>query len=144
MRSLLETVALVLGLAACASSHESGSVPAAIDACRDCVADASPADGGWTTLGERPCPKASSLTYENFGAPFFLTWCEGCHSTKIPEGSRQNAPLTMNFNTLDDVRAHKDRIWARAADSNSTMPPAGGPSANDRAMLGEWLACGAP
>jgi hypothetical protein len=32
----------------------------------------------------------------------------------------------------------------RAADHNVTMPPVGGPEADERSALGEWLACGAP
>jgi hypothetical protein len=32
----------------------------------------------------------------------------------------------------------------RAADQNATMPPAGAPGEDERTLLGEWLACGAP
>ena len=154
MRSSRDRVMAWIGAAALASlvacggggsSGEAGGAPAAASAT---TASPDPIDAGsdaaWTSLAERPCPQGSTLTYEDFGAPFFLTYCEGCHSTAMPEGSRQNAPIAVNFNTLDDVRAHKDRIWARAADTNATMPPSGGPSTKDRALLGEWLACGAP
>jgi hypothetical protein len=103
------------------------------------------ADGGaYKSLSERPCPAGSALDYDNFGGPFILTWCAGCHSSALPAGSRQNAPASVNFDHVEDVRALAPRIWARAADGNAQMPPAGGPSAADRALLGEWLACGAP
>jgi hypothetical protein len=48
------------------------------------------------------------------------------------------------LDTLEDARAWADRIWVRAADHNATMPPVGGPEADERSALGEWLACGAP
>jgi hypothetical protein len=100
--------------------------------------------GPWGSLKERPCPEESYLTYDDFGGPFLLTWCDGCHSVDLPDGSRQGAPLGVDFDTIDDVRRQKKRIWARAGDQNDTMPPIGGPDEEERALLGEWLACGAP
>jgi hypothetical protein len=38
-----------------------------------------------------------------------------------------------------------DRIFARAAGDNTSMPPGpDDPPEAERAMLAEWLACGAP
>jgi uncharacterized membrane protein len=111
---------------------------------RDTAVSDSPATPSAASLGERTCPDDSKLDYDSFGAPFFLTWCIGCHSSNLREGARQKAPLGIDFNSRDDIRKHKDRIWARAGDSNTSMPPAGGPSTEERARLGEWLACGAP
>lgn len=101
-------------------------------------------EGPWNSLDERPCPDDSFLTHENFGGPFLLNYCTGCHHTGVPADLRQGAPLEINFDTLDDVRGHADRIWFRAADQNATMPPLGAPGEDERALLGEWLACGAP
>lgn len=95
-------------------------------------------------LSERPCPEDSVLTYDDFGGPFVLSWCTGCHASGLPEGERQGAPAFSNFDTLEDIRAAAARMWARSGDHNLTMPPAGGPDALDREMFGEWLACGAP
>ena len=100
--------------------------------------------GPWANLAERPCPSDSFLTWENFGEPFMRDWCRGCHSNRLGEGDRVDAPLTVNFDRYEDVEMWADRIWVRAADDNRTMPPAGGPGAEERALLGEWLACGAP
>lgn len=100
--------------------------------------------GDWASLAERPCPDDSFLTFENFGAMHLLNYCTGCHASGLPAGERQMAPIEINFDDLDDVRAHADRIWARAADANATMPPAGSAPDEERAWLGEWLACGAP
>ena len=88
------------------------------------------------------CDK-SYLDYDNFGAPFTLNWCRGCHSSTIPQGQRQKAPMTVNFDTRDDVQTWSERIEALATTDTPTMPPAGGPSAAERALLREWIECGA-
>ncbi len=97
-----------------------------------------------TALEERPCPEGSELSYDNFGGPFILDWCSGCHASALPVGERQGAPQGSDFDTLDRIRAAAPRIWARSGDHNVTMPPEAGPDDQERAMLGEWLACGAP
>ncbi|WP_434426978.1 hypothetical protein [Nannocystis pusilla] len=106
------------------------------------TADTTGAD--YPSLDERPCPEDSILTAENFGAPFMLTHCTGCHHVALKEGERAGAPLGVDFESLIKVRAQAERIWARAADQNASMPPVGPPPADERARLGEWLACGAP
>ena len=100
--------------------------------------------GPWSSLKERPCPEDSFLTYDAFGGPFMITWCNGCHSVDLPDGMRQGASLGVDFDTVEDIRRHATRIWARSGDDNITMPPIGGPDEDERALLGEWLACGAP
>ena len=98
----------------------------------------------WETLAERPCPDDSALTWENFGGPYVLTYCSGCHHSGLPAGMRQDAPVEIDLESVALVREHAERVWARAADQNATMPPAGAPGPDERALLGEWLACGAP
>ena len=97
-----------------------------------------------TTIDQHPCPPSGTkLTYMNFGAAFFDRYCNSCHSA--PESSRQGAPGTFVFGTLDQVRSHEDRIFVRAAANNDSMPP--GPDDTPdtaRAQLADWLACGAP
>ena len=90
------------------------------------------------------CPPNNDLTYENFGEGFLRAQCVTCHSSDLPEGSRQNAPIDVNFNTYDQVRAWGVLIYDDAANANVAMPPAGGPTASDRIRLGQWLACNAP
>lgn len=101
-------------------------------------------EGPWDSFDERPCPSGSFLTYENFGGPFINSNCTGCHHSGLGDGERQKAPLGVDFETIELIRAQADRIWARSGDQNDTMPPAGPPGADERALLGEWLACGAP
>ena len=115
-------------------------------ACQDQGDDDTAGDdmGPWSSLDERPCPDGSFLTYESFGGGFMLTYCTGCHHSRLPADTRQGAPIEVSFDDLEDIRAWADRIWARSGDDNDTMPPVGPASAEDRARLGEWLACGAP
>lgn len=119
-----------------AASGETGATPT--------TGEASTGAPTWASLDERPCPDDSPLTAENFGGPFLLTHCTGCHHSSLAEAERAGAPVGVDFDSLDDVRARADRIWARAADHNTDMPPAGGPMASERVDLGAWLACGAP
>jgi hypothetical protein len=105
---------------------------------------ATTGDGPYASLDERPCPDESPLTANNFGGPFMLSHCTGCHHSSLGEGERAGAPIGVDFDTLAAVRDQADRIWARAADQNATMPPLGGPADDERVRLGEWLACGAP
>jgi len=96
------------------------------------------------TIDEYPCPPAGTqLTYESFGRTFFSTNCNDCHSAS--GDNRYGAPGTYRFETLDDVRNLRDRIFARAAATNTSMPPGPeDPNPDARAQLAEWLACGAP
>jgi uncharacterized membrane protein len=96
------------------------------------------------SLDDRPCPDDSFLTWENFGAMYVLNYCTGCHSSGLPADQRQGAPTEVNFDDLSDVRTWAASIWLRSGDDNETMPPFGIASADERHMLGEWLACGAP
>jgi hypothetical protein len=102
-------------------------------------------DGPFASLDDRPCPdgELGALSYESFGAPFFLSYCQGCHGSARAEGQRQGAPRAISFDDVAAIRQHASRIWARAADQNATMPPVGGPGVLERQKLGAWLACGA-
>jgi len=112
------TVLALLALAACSASSES--------------------------LEQRACPPGGTpLTYDDFGAEFFARWCESCHSASSTD--RNGAPADVTFDTQAQIVAWKDRIYANAADDNTSMPlgPAG-PDSETRHQLGDWLACGAP
>lgn len=101
-------------------------------------------EASYPSFDERPCPPDSALTWENFGGGYVLSYCTTCHHSALPADMRQLAPIAINFETVELVRAQAERIWARAADQNQTMPPVGAPADDQRALLGEWLACGAP
>ena len=144
-------VPLLLGLVACTGDLMDASPMEQPDAAPGPQPDASqptadaPAhfrDGG--VLADRVCPPDSFLSYANFGAGFMSQYCTGCHSVDVPMAQRHDAPLGVDFETLDKVREHMEFIYVDAADFYDKMPPAGGPKVEDRMRLGEWLACGAP
>lgn len=90
------------------------------------------------------CPEDSLLSADNFGMPFLLTWCAGCHSAALDADERAGAPVGIDLDSIEGAREHLQRIYVRTAMDDATMPPAGGPTADERARLGDWLACGAP
>ena len=100
--------------------------------------------GSRVTIDEHPClPGGTTLTYDNFGKGFLDRWCQGCHAAKAPE--RNGAPSAYAFGSRDEASVHRDRIFAKAAAVNTSMPPGpAGPSPEERQMLADWLACGAP
>jgi uncharacterized membrane protein len=107
------------------------------------IAAAASACSSGDTIDTHPCPTGgTTLTYASFGQPFLDQWCERCHAASAP--SRNGAPPNVTFDTHDDVLKWRDRIFARAADHNSSMPPGpDGPPDADRQRLADWLSCGA-
>lgn len=95
------------------------------------------------------CPTGSTLTYENFGKPFFTTYCLSCHSNTVKGDARNGAPSDHNFDTLEDVQNMRGHIDQKAgsgpAATNTDMPRSDPrPSLEERQKLSTWLACGAP
>jgi hypothetical protein len=149
---LARLMALTGALLIAACQTDAGSTPAS-----DPVFDAVDTTESWDTaiddLGQpsppsmidgRECPPDNLATYENTGGPFLLTWCVGCHSDHLPKDQRAGAPLGIDFDTPMGIEAHLLRIFARAADANTTMPPTDAISSEERFHLGDWIACGTP
>lgn len=105
-------------------------------------------------VGAIPCPDGNTLTWENFGQPFLMSQCVGCHSSHLGDGQRAGAPVGVDFDTYELTRQWGSRIYVRAGTNVGGMPPAGGPcdsredancdAAYDRLNLTNWLACDAP
>lgn len=95
-------------------------------------------------LAEHPCPsQGTPLTYRDFGAQFLSQHCQGCHGSQSVD--RQGAPGDFIFDSLEQVRRHKARIYVRSAGPNDSMPPGPvDPSEAERHALADWLACAAP
>ena len=95
----------------------------------------------------RVCPPDSIASWENTGAPFLYSNCTGCHSSELPDGQRQNAPVGVDFDGYFNTRMWATRIFYRANSDVSGMPPSVSlppevrPNRDD---LADWLACGAP
>lgn len=86
------------------------------------------------------CDRDPPLSYDNFGGAFLATHCIGCHSVLHEGALREGAPPGIDLNTYADVLALADRIEVRTLLSLD-MPPGGGPSEAERALLEEWLYC---
>lgn len=94
------------------------------------------------------CPESNAPTYGSFGMDFFTKYCTDCHSANAT--NRHDAPNDMNFDTIDDIRAHATDIDEEAASgpkaTNTDMPdldlnvPAA-PTMAEREMLGQFIAC---
>jgi hypothetical protein len=96
-----------------------------------------------TTTDPSACAD-SEATWEAFTQPFLTTWCTPCHSSELTGSWRLGAPLGANFDTHADAAQWADSIVAYAASDEPLMPPAGGTTLDEQAMLREWAACGAP
>jgi mono/diheme cytochrome c family protein len=94
---------------------------------------------GADEISEATCPPGgTSLTYQNFGKPFFDGYCVRCHGGA-------NAYSSRSFTTVESIRSQSDRIYANAAAGNTSMPPGpDDPTEAERDQLAEWLVCGAP
>jgi uncharacterized membrane protein len=89
-----------------------------------------------------------TLTYDNFAAQFFSDFCLRCHSsTLVGDVARSDAPLGIDFDTLEGVTEFRNRIRLRAGELGD-MPPllTGGrrPTQAERQMLIDWLDCDLP
>ena len=87
------------------------------------------------------CLRDPPLSYGNFGKGLMGRHCTGCHSSLLPEGQRNLAPVGVDLDTWAGVVQWGPRIEARSVGDAPTMPPGGGPTAQERAMLAEWLQC---
>jgi len=85
------------------------------------------------------CAGAPTVTWENWGEGFFITWCQACHSA-ISE-NRNGAPEGIDFDTADDVRLWTTSIQ-RTVLEDGTMPMGGGLSEDDRMLLTYLIECG--
>ena len=94
------------------------------------------------------CP-SEPPTYANFGMAFLDTYCTRCHSSELTGSGRHGAPTGYDWDMIETVREYAAVIDKMAASgpvaTNMTMPPGDPrPTLEERARLGEWLACGAP
>jgi uncharacterized membrane protein len=79
------------------------------------------------------CPPNSTLTYTNFGQQVIQDRCLMCHAG-------QSDPM---LTSLDSVVANKQDILETTVGTRE-MPEDKNIPLEERRMIGEWLACGAP
>ena len=93
------------------------------------------------------CPPGNTLTYENFGAAFMMSYCTRCHSSALVGSQRQGAPLFHDFDTkrgILNVGHHVDEYAAAGPAAVNTLMPnddVAVPSLAERQQLGTWIAC---
>lgn len=83
-----------------------------------------------------PCYGA---TWEADGEPFVLDYCTACHGSALEGDARQGATEGIDLDTPDDVLAHAERVIARVEEN--TMPPGGGPRAEEVRRFLDWVEC---
>jgi hypothetical protein len=94
------------------------------------------------------CQADSTLTYGNFAADFFSSYCIRCHDSALSGADRNGAPGNRNYDTLSGLVETGSMLIDQAAAAgpsriNTFMPPsAPRPSDAERRQLGEWLAWG--
>jgi hypothetical protein len=99
--------------------------------------------GGETAEPVDPlCVEAPVVTYNNFGEGFMVESCQSCHASTAPD--RVGAPESVSFDNVEQCWTWRDRILARAAGDEPTMPPLGGVDEDERLLLQIWLTCAEP
>ena len=99
------------------------------------------------TFTESVCPPTDPPTYASFGQTFMEAYCTECHDSAKTGVMRQDAPPTIDFETLAQLRMWTSQIDKQAAfgpaGMNRLMPPDGNPKPtdDDRRRLGEFIAC---
>ena len=78
------------------------------------------------------------ITWDAWANGFFTTYCKSCHSES--SSNRYDAPETINFDDLDDVREWFTRVRARTLDEE-TMPVGGGVPEVELMRLEIWMDC---
>jgi uncharacterized membrane protein len=144
MRSSLRPVfvACVIGLLLASMGCNNDNAAPSDDSSAD--TDGSSGSDSDGESGTPAAPDGARVTYANFGDAYLRNWCRGCHSSAIEGEDRSGAPDGIDFNTHEDAQMWADRIRARALGDDPGMPPAGGPSAEELALLEEWLDAGVP
>ena len=91
---------------------------------------------GCTSLGVNSHCDTGSVTWDNWGHGFFLTWCASCHSSTAI--NRNGAPETSVFDTTEQVLDWKERIQIRVVEERS-MPVGGGIPQAELDLLVDFL-----
>ncbi len=87
------------------------------------------------------CEDAPYADYASFGDGFVVENCQVCHASTVMGEDRIGAPEDVTFDDAASVWAHARRVLDRAGVEPPTMPPEGGTTESDRALLRAWLEC---
>ena len=84
------------------------------------------------------CDEEQEVTWDAFADGFFRSRCQACHASTSPD--RRGAPDGVAFDDEAATRGQGERVRARVL-VEPTMPPGGGLSESERALLDVWLSC---
>lgn len=93
---------------------------------------------------ELDCPAGTNLTWGNFAAQYTRRYCSGCHAGSLSGDDRQGAPDEVVLDSYQQALDWRVEMIRSASASNAPMPPGIKVPAGERALLREWLKCGAP
>ncbi len=105
--------------------------------------DSRPPPPGTTDSAAGTLDCGPGVTWDGFGQAFLLSYCTACHGTQVTGDARHGAPVGVDLDSLEGALAWAERIRVRTLETGD-MPPAGGPHADERALLEAWLDCGLP
>jgi hypothetical protein len=90
--------------------------------------------------------ECKGLTWKSVGSPFVQAWCVECHSVSVKGDDRNDAPVSVNFDTRDLVAAQAELLHFVLDGDGPMMPPEGepAPSAEEIETFLSWLDCDAP
>jgi hypothetical protein len=135
-------------------SARSGAVVLALSALLGCSSGdpAPPAQQRTALETGSTCPDKEhpTITYSGWAENFFASYCTRCHSSTLTTSdARSGATPHANWDDLPTIRSYAKEIDSYAAGGpngvNHIMPPSDPrPTDDERIMLGEFLACGAP
>ncbi len=92
---------------------------------------------GCPGFGDEYATRPTVPSYAADVKPVLERWCTSCHGEPPTSG----APMSLT--SYEAVVEHLERVRVRTL-VQQTMPPGGGLSADDRAVLATWIAAGAP
>lgn len=101
-----------------------------------CGGQPRPADSGAAEAEPAACEAAP--TCADWTEGFVTGRCQACHAGSAPE--RHGAPEGVTFDGCAQIVAQAEAIGRTVLDSG-TMPPGGGVTDDERALLEDWLAC---
>lgn len=79
-----------------------------------------------------------NLTWQNYADGFFRSYCLSCHSATAAD--RHEATVGVDFDTQAQVLDQLESIYLVI--DGGAMPPGGGLTDDDLALIHEWLVCG--
>ena len=84
------------------------------------------------------CTSSDVPSYQEWTNGFLLSKCQPCHASTTT--NRYGAPEQVTFDTYEQVDTWIESI-ARTVLEEETMPPSGGVTDEERALLELWLDC---